>query len=484
MSSGKWYWESVPNSGTGTLVGIGTSAATLNGYPGSDAYGWSYYQNGNKLTNNGTVAYGASFGAGDVLGVAFDADAGTLTFYKNGVSQGVAFSGLTSGPYFPMVGLAGALTISTNFGQRPFAYTAPSGYKALCTQNLPTPTIGATTATQAGKYFNPVLYTGTGATLAVTGAGFQPDLVWIKQRNASRNHNLYDAVRGALKVLQANVTDAEVNYASSLTSFDSDGFSLGTASDVNVSAATYVAWNWKANGSGSTNTSGSITSTVSANTTSGFSVVTFTGVTGGGTVGHGLGVAPSMIIVKSRNNVVGWVTYHASLGADKYLLLNTTDSVFTNTSTWKNTSPTSTVFSVGDNAFPNTWTEVAYCFAEVAGYSKFGSYTGNGSGDGPFIYCGFRPAYVMIKCSSASGTSSNWIVQDTTRDTYNAMPDILLPNLSNAELTDSATTTGYLIDCLSNGFKIRTNNSNWNANGSTYIFACFATAPFKYSLAR
>jgi hypothetical protein len=483
VNSGKWYWEDSPTLG-GSYPMIGIARVDAGVVPSwQNAYGYAYYPSGNKY-NNGSSAYGASYTTGDVIGVALDMDAGTVTFYKNGTSQGVAFSSLT-GYITPYISTDNSSVIHwMNFGQRPFAYTAPSGFKALCTQNLPTPTIGATTATQAGKFFNPVLFDSTaGGAGTATGVGFQPDFTWAKCRSKVEEHVLSTVLQGNSAYLATNSTNAQAS-ATNIWVANSDGYTAAAGSY--QLSATYVAWNWKANGSGSTNTSGSITSTVSANTTSGFSVVTYTGTGNNATVGHGIGIAPSMVIVKSRSNALAWVVGHASVGFDKYLLLNATDAVATASTVWNSTNPTSTVFSIGTAGGTNTSgaTYVAYCFSEVAGYSKFSSYTGNGSGDGPFIYCGFRPAYVMIKCSSTGGTSSNWIVQDTTRDTYNSMPDILIPNLSNAELTDATASTGYLIDCLSNGFKIRTNNSNWNANGSTYIFMAFATSPFKYSLAR
>jgi hypothetical protein len=482
MSSGKWYWECVWRGTTGgSLFGIASeSTPSSTEYLGLTATAWSYYINGVKYNNGSSSSYGASYTTNDVIGVALDMDAGTLVFYKNGVSQGTAASGLT-GVYFPAAGNSDVNDFGTfNFGQRPFAYTAPSGFKALNTQNLPTPTIGATPTTQAGKFFNPVLYTGNGSTNAVTGVGFQPDLVWIKQRSATRNHNLYDAVRGVLKVLQANVTDAEVNYSSSLTSFDSDGFSLGTATDPNANGGTYVAWNWKANGAGVTNTTGSITSTASANTTSGFSVVTYTGSGVAGTIGHGLGAAPAMVIVKSRSATGDWPVYHASLGNGSNLLLNSTAASASSATIWNSTSPTSSVFSVGINTTSNTVTVtyVAYAFAEVPGYSKFGSYTGNSSLDGPFVFCGFRPAYVMFK---RTDVANDWNINDATRSEYNQTANVLAANLSSAENT---TGTGNSIDILSNGFKLRQSNQGSNANGGTYIFAAFAESPFKYSLAR
>jgi hypothetical protein len=357
---------------------------------------------------------------------------------------------------------------------------------------LPTPTIGATTATQAGKYFNTILWSGTssGTTRSLTGVGFQPDWIWTKSRNGGYQYELYDAVRGAgnTKSLSSNSTNSEalgnVDLYGYVSSFDSDGFTGTNGTDAtipyayfNQSGQNYVAWNWKANGSGSTNTSGSITSTVSANTTSGFSVVTYTGSGANATVGHGLGIAPSMVIVKSRSATGGWAVYHRSLGATKFMELNSTGAVGTSTIPWNDTEPTSTVFTIG------TWTGtnasgvtlVAYCFAPVAGYSAFGSYTGNGSTDGPFVYTGFRPAYVLIKQSS---DINSWFVWDSSRSSNNVASATLKPNSADAE------ETSYSIDILSNGFKIRTTDSRQNTNGGTYIYACFASNPFKYSLAR
>jgi hypothetical protein len=502
ITSGKWYAEVVFTRIAGStdsfFVGLADAAwqaerLDAGGWYGRFWYfptGYCYADNGQKYTNNSGTSYGATYTQGDVIGVAYDADAGTVVFYKNGVSQGTAYTGITGAKTIAASCYKDAsitLAFDINFGQRPFAYTAPSGFKALCTQNLPTPTIGATSTTQAGKYFNPVLYTGNGSTQSITGVGFQPDMVWIKQRSQVRNHNVYDAVRGVLKVLQPNVTDAEVNYSDSLTSFNADGFSLGSASDPNTNTGTYVAWNWKANGAGSSNTAGSITSTVSANTTSGFSVVTYSGNgVSGGTVGHGLGVTPSMIILKGRSNTFFWRVYHSALTSGYSLFLNTSDAqtqFATNAGYISAVSATTfTLTQSGANALDAVnatgQTYVAYCFAPIAGYSAFGSYTGNGSTDGPFIFTNFRPRYVMIKASS-SVTYGNWILIDTARSPYNVTNNNLYANASNAE--DST----YQIDVLSNGFKIRHNTFDGiNGNGSTYIFAAFAEFPFKYTLAR
>ena len=463
------------------MIGVALTSTNIIAYPGQDAGSWSWYpgNGGVKINNASQIAYGGTYTTNDVIGVALDLDAGTLTFYKNGVSQGVAYSGLASDMYTPTFGYNG--TVVANFGQRPFAYTAPSGFKALCTQNLPTPTVGATASTQAGKYFNAVTYAGDGGTRSITTVGFQPDFVWIKSRSDAIDHALYDSRRGALQLLQSNLTSAEASYANSLTSFNSDGFSLGGATDVNANFKTYVAWNWKANGAGVTNTAGSITSTVSANTTSGFSVVTFTSQgAGSGTFGHGLGVAPAMVIVKARGATGNWSVYHRSIGATGAVRLNTTDSTITATGFWNNTAPTSSVVTLGDG-FSGSITHVAYCFAEVPGFSRFGSYTGNGSTDGPFVYCGFRPAYVMVKCSSSGGPDPTWVVKDKLRAApYNPQDGNLYPNLANAEDTIS---TVY-VDLLSNGFKIRGTYGGINGSSQTYIFAAFAEFPQKFSLAR
>jgi hypothetical protein len=476
-TTGQWYAECVMTAfGSGSpFIGVNGGTTTLG------AGGASYRTDGTKELNGTGSSYGATWTTNDVIGIAVDTGAGSITFYKNGTSQGVAYTTLntnfTNGLFFSCQGAAGTTTFVYNFGQRPFAYTAPSGFKALCTQNLPTPTIGATTATQAGKFFNPILYTGTGSNLAVTGVGFQPDWIWTKSRSAVDNHVVVDAVRGIGNILIPNSTNAESTY-NAFNSFDSDGFTKSSLESVN--GRTYVAWNWKANGSGSSNTSGSITSTVSANTTSGFSVVTYTGnATSTQTVGHGIGIAPSMVIVKSRSAAEYWYVWAKALNDNnKYLFLNTNGTGGSSVNIWQNTAPTSTVFSLGNDAGTNGsgTTYVAYCFAEVAGYSKFGSYTGNGSADGPFVYTGFRPAFILIKGSSDADRA--WVMLDVKRNTYNAMNANLYANASDAEATDTRA------DANSNGFKIRGTGTWINNSGSTYIYMAFAESPFKYSLAR
>jgi hypothetical protein len=325
-----------------------------------------------------------------------------------------------------------------------------------------------------------VTYTGNGTSSArsITGVGFQPDWVWGKGRSVASQHNLFDAVRGSNKRLISNDVVAEETNAAYgyLSSFDADGFSTLAGStnneNWNQTSATYVAWNWKANGSGSSNTAGQITSTVSANTTSGFSIVTFTTDGTTKTVGHGLGVKPSLVIVKVRNGAGSWIVMTDIInGSMQYGALNSTAAF----ASIGYSAPTSTVFQYNDN---NANTQVAYCFAEIAGYSKFGSYTGNFDTNGPFVFTGFRPAYVLIKATSIS--SNNWFIYDSTRSTYNLTQQPLLANATDTELNSS----NYGIDLLSNGFKIRAIDSNINTNNATYIYMALASNPFKYSLAR
>jgi len=476
VSTGKWYWEiTLTSAGTDVGVGISTNpAGSANSYIGSDANSWGYYaSNGNKWNNNSQTAYGATYANGDVIGVALDLDAGTLVFYKNNTSQGTAFSSLASNTYFPALSVNNS-SFAANFGQRPFAYTPPTGFVRLNTFNLPTPTI-----LQGNKYMDATLYTGNGSTQTITNAGaFKPDLVWAKDRVVAANHRLIDSNRGASKILYSSLTLAEATDASGLTSFNSNGFSVGST-QINDNTDTYVAWQWQAGqGSTSSNTSGSITSTVSVSTTAGFSVVTWTATNGNATIGHGLGVAPKMIIIKDRATAANWTVYHASIGNTAGLVLNDTSASNTNANFWNNTTPTSTVFSVGSFSNYLTDAHVAYCWAEIAGFSKFGSYTGNGSADGPFVYTGFRPKYIVLKSTTTAG--SNWWAEDTSRSTYNAANALLFPNLSNAEYT----TAGVETDILSNGFKLRTSSNDGNKSGDTFIYMAFAENPFKNALAR
>jgi hypothetical protein len=503
VKTGKWYWEvKWTANGSADRLGVAPEGLAATGNLNVDGICW------NRLsTNNGMTLFGSSvsgtwgdaFAVDDIIMFALDCDNNALYIGQNGTwrNSGSPTSGssrtgavnyssssLAGKTLFPGFGKGnlGTTSYEANFGQRPFAYTPPAGFLSLCTTNLPTPTIGATSTTQANDYFNVVLWTGNStASQAITGVGFQPDLVWAKSRPATSGQDWVDAVRGATKNIQSNSTAAETT-SNTVISFQSDGFTVGDGLgyDINKSGESVVGWCWNAGGSNATNTSGTITSTVRANTTAGFSIVTYTGTGANATVGHGLGVAPSFIICKARNTAgYDWRCYHTSLGATKYIDLQSTAAAATASTIWQDTSPTSTLFSVGTNGSvnANTVTYVAYCFAPVAGYSAISSYTGNGSTDGPFVYTGFRPAWIMLKCTNASGNS--WVIEDDQRPEYNPA-NYLLANSNGAEGSGAT----YPFDILSNGFKLRNTTQAWNGSGDSYIYIAFADSPFKYANAR
>jgi hypothetical protein len=326
------------------------------------------------------------------------------------------------------------------------------------------------------EYFNTVLYAGNSSTQSITGVGFAPDWVWFKARNNTDTHAVFDIVRGVQQRLIPNNDSAEGTQSNGLTAFDSDGFTIGDAGIVNQ-GYNYVAWNWKANGAGVSNTAGTITSTVSANTTSGFSIVSYTGNgVAGATIGHGLGSTPSAIFVKKRSDLGDWSSYHSVLGNTGYMRLNNTNAFATASTYWNNTSPDNDVFTVGTtgNINGSGVTYIAYCFADVKGFSKFGSYTGNNSTDGPFIYMGFKPAFVLIK---ATNTTQWWTLLDNKRDTYNVATLGISPNSSNSESTFNTDRGPHNMDFVSNGLKIRTDNSGINGTNS-FIYMAFAENPF------
>jgi hypothetical protein len=329
---------------------------------------------------------------------------------------------------------------------------------------------------KSDEYFNTKLYTGTGATQSITGVGFQPDWVWIKGRSGATDHGLYDAVRGVQKQLESNTTTAETTEATGLTAFGTDGFTVGALAQLNTSTATYVAWNWLGANTTVSNTSGTITSTVSANTTSGFSIVSYTATGANATVGHGLGVAPKMIIVRSRTAVRNWPTYHAGLGSNtNFLYLNDIDASASLANMWNSTTPTPTLFGIGTNVATNANTEnyIAYCFAEKQGFSKFGSYTGNGSTDGTFIYTGFKPAFFVVKPYSTTG---NWYCWDSKRAPINQIDGKYLElDASSAEVSTSGVVD---LDFLSTGVKLRNTGGGFNGSGVSFIYIAFAENPF------
>ena len=326
-------------------------------------------------------------------------------------------------------------------------------------------------------YFNTVLYTGTGSgNQSVTGVGFQPDWVWTKNRVDAYGHNLYDSVRGVGKYLQSNGTSAESTSATSMVSFDSDGFTVGTGDNVQYSSNNGVAWNWLASNTTASNTDGTITSTVSANTTAGFSIVSYTGNgTAGATIGHGLGTTPKVFIIKSRSLVRNWIVYHSSLGETEGIRLNLTNASASDTGLFNSTAPNSTVVTLGDYTVLNGSgsTYIAYCFAEKKGYSKFGSYTGNGSSDGSYIHLGFKPSYFLLKSSS---NAESWHIYDNQRANAYNPHETVAPRANDSSAESTASTYG--IDFVSNGVKLRGSGSGINGSGYSFIYMAFAENPF------
>ena len=473
MTSGKWYAEFLPTAGStpSPTFGISSKASSteMPSYVGINGFGWGYYFNGTKYHNGINTAYGAAWTTNDVIGVALDIDTGELTFYKNGITQGVAFTGLTSGPYFFAVGdgsATGTYSASVNFGQRPFTYTPPAGFRALNTNNLPTPSI-----VNGANFMAATTYTGnaTARSLsnAVNSVSFQPDLVWIKSRTPdTSDHALFDSVRGTSKYLSSNTTAAETTNANTLTAFNGDGFSLGTDTTiVNANSASYIAWQWK------------------EGVTVGLDVVSYAGTGLARTVAHNLGATPRMIIIKrsGAGATSNWQVRHTQIAITNRIQFNqSTEAVIdASPSVWNGISPNAAEFSIGTSADVNTSgaNYIAYCFAEIAGFSKFSSYTGNGLANGPFVFCGFKPKWVMYK-SISGGVNSNWQIFDSTRDAYNVVDEAAAANVT------SVVSLGAYIDLLSNGFKLRTTSNAHNGSGVAFVFAAFAEVPSKYALAR
>lgn len=496
MSSGKWYWEIryVSSASGNNKIGLGI-ADTAN-------------PNNNEVTNNGHQ--GTTYAPNDILAVAVDVDNETFSFYKNGTiietdtdwsAKGwasikpIVTSSNSAGEEVCILNFgqddtfAGAISATGNTdenGQGVFKYAVPSGYLALCSANLPTGAIDTLADETPEDYFNTVLWTGNGTSQSITGVGFQSDLVWTKKRSSTSSHYFVDAVRGSDKVLFGDSTDAEVTTSNVISSFDSDGFSIGADGGINASGQTFVGWNWKANGAGVSNTDGSITSTVSVGATSQqnwFSVVSWTGTGANATVGHGLnGATPELILLKNRNDATNWTAgcTHYPNGWQNYQRLNDTSAVLTASSVWNNTAPTTSVFTVGTSNTVNGSGDgiIAYCFANAEGLCKVGSYTGNGSStDGTLVFTGHRPKYVMLKRSDSSG---GWNIIDAVRSPTNPNDKRLEAQGSGAEGTNSA----YNLDFLSNGFKLKTTNPEWNASGGSYIFLSIAEQPFAFANAR
>jgi len=495
VTGGKWYAEVLAMPSLSAMFfGIRPAEENSSSHIGYTSGSYAYYNNGLKYTNTSGVAYGASWTSGDIISVAFDLDAGTIEFFKNNVSQGVAYTGIdTAKAYVVGITTFGTSAGFMNFGadsswagnetpqgntdgngQGDFYYAPPSGFLCLKTSSLPTPDI-----TAPDEYFNTVLYSGNGSTQSITGVGFQADWVWGKERPNVESHWLFDSVRGATKQIESNSTNSESTQTTMLTSFDSDGFTMGSDGAGNQSGTAYVAWNWLAGGTAVSNTDGSITSQVSANTDAGFSVVGYTGNGSSSpypTVGHGLSSTPEIIFCKTRDDIANWIVYHTLVdGSLDYLNLNTASG----NNNAAPSLPTSSVFYAGGDANRSGEATIAYCFHSVESYLKCGVYTGNGSADGPFIHCGFRPAWLMMK---RTDDTSNWEIVDNKRDPENFLNEDLSANSNASENAVDGTT----IDFTANGFKHRdgTSTGTKNVSGATYIFLAFAEAPFKSANAR
>ena len=597
VSSGKWYYEAVADTAGAGFVGwIRKDVSTYTGYPYQQGGTLLYFsQNGGRYKDgDGGASYGASYTDGDIIGCAINLDDNEVTWYKNNASQGTL--SIEAGTYNPNTTTGGSgATFTFNFGQRAFSYTPPTGFKALNSANLPDPTI-----LLPDKHFETLVYSGNGGTQSITGLNFQPDWVWVKNRTGTNSNVLFDAVRGATKELISNVTNSEGTEATSITSFDSNGFSVGSNGGVNSGSGSYVAWNWDAgetdsatytvkvvsdsgnkyrfndfgtsavtldlaeggtytfdqsdssmsshpmqlsttaNGThgggsaystgvtyqldgstvtasafisgfssassrkliitvaasaptlyyycyyhsgmggavntnstlGSSNFDGTNQTVVKANTTAGFSIISYTGTGSTNTIGHGLGVTPKVYIIKNRDSSDNWIYYTTVIDGSLDFLYFTTGAK----SNSINTAPTSTVIEIsGLTTNDNGDKHICYAFSEVEGYSKFGKYTGNGSTDGTFVYTGFRPALVITKQTNSTGS---WFIFDNKRNGFNETEPYTMVNTSNVEATD----LGW--DLLSNGFKQRNSYSATNSSGNTFTYLAFAESPFKNSRAR
>ena len=498
--SSKFYFEVVrTNAGGVPSFGVASPSWNLTYVGVAAGGGTGLHSNGIIYKDGAQVQTGlTSVVNGDIVGVACDFDADSVSFYINNTQVGTTVTGVT-GEYTPAISGQASTNLVANFGQDSsfagnktaqgnadgngygdFYYAPPTGYLALCTQNLPEPTV------VPSEHFNTGLWTGnSGSQTAVSSWGFQADLLWTKVRSHVDSHIIRDIVRDGSTTMDASIrsnsTAAEYTSSGTLTT-NSTGFSVSghDGGEFNYNTYTYATWGWKANGTGVSNTNGTITSTVSANADAGFSIVSYTGNGAtGATVAHGLSSALQFYIIKNRDAGFSWTGYHEALGAGNYIQLDSSGAA-SSTSDWNSTAPTSSVFTVsGDEGRinKNGTDYIAYCFHSVEGYSKVGSYTGNGSADGTFVHCGFRPAYVMLKRTSSSG--SHWCVFDSSRSLENPVEEVLFPSGSDAE-----NNTYFDVDFVSNGIKFVTSDSWVNENTSTYIYLAFAEHPFKYTNAR
>ena len=534
--SGKWYWElRVDGTNTYPYIGI-TSQEKLNDtVNGGTFYNIAWHAGGtgqNSGSSLGTITKEniPSFADDDIISFALDVDARKLWVAENNTyadsgdpangsgenaswTVDVGVSPVIMGYNGQGVGtianfgqddtFAGAISSAGNTdgnGKGVFKYAPPSGFLSLCTANLPEPTIGPNSSTQSDDYFNTVLYTGGSSGQGITGVGFKPDWTWIKSTSHASSHVLTDSSRGVTESLFSDTTGAESTLSGGVTAFGTDGFTLGTEGTVNTNTRKYVAWNWKANGGTATATisesGNNPAAVVQANPTAGFSIVAYTGTQAAGTIAHGLGAVPKMMIFKNRAvDGNGWIVYHAGNTAapeTDFLFLDNTNTTADNANRFNDTAPTNSVFTLGADANINDdgVACIGFIFAEVEGYSKFGSYTANGLADGTFVNLGFRPAFVMLKNTSNNTNGGNWVMMDDTRlgDDVGAINPILSHIKANDNDAEFDSASYPMADFLSNGFKLRlggtgsglARNVN-NADGNIYIFMAFASSPFKYA---
>jgi len=512
VTSGKWYWEARLETWSDSFIGVTNVEEYIGGATRAAETAQSAMirqNNGNLRTNGGDSSYGSSQADSDILGFALDMDNGKFYISKNGTyfnsgnpanQTNPGKTGLTlrmcpcAAPYdnkscYYNFGaddtFNGAITSQGNTdgnGIGKFKYAPPSGFLALCSKNLPEPTIP-----EGKKYFDTLLWTGNGSNRSITGLDFSPDWVWIKKRSggSDRSHAVFDIVRGTEQTLHPDVADSQSSNSNRLSSFNSDGFNVGTDDGINANSSTYLAWCWDAGDSTVTNNDGSISSQVRANTTAGFSILTYSGNgSSGSTVGHGLGVVPASIIIKCTNANDNWMVYHhagnqRSSPEDFYLELNESAQRVDDSRMMNDTAPTSSVFSLRNDGSTNSSgrTYVAYCFAEVEGFSAMGGYTGNSSDNGTYVNCGFRPAWVLVKKFNGG---ENWQLRDTTREPFNFTDLKIEANLNNNE---GGGTDGDRLDILSNGFKGVDQAGQFN-DGHNYVYWAYAEHPFKTSRGR
>ena len=525
-SSGKWYYEARAENVTGSTHLIGIRAAEWNNANTQNSL--AYRSNGAVYNYSTAATSQASYTTGDIIGIAFDATNGRLWFSKNGVwttgtnpsagsGQNVNYTPSATTAFFAFDNVSGTQLWDANFGQNPsfcgritagtnaddsgkglFKYAPPTGFLALCEDNLPAPVIA-----DPGKHFKTVLYTGTNTNRSVTGVGFKPGFVWTKERNGTEVPAFYDEVRKPPNVLYSSETNSEENNSGYLYSFDDDGFTVGTADLSNNAGGEYVAWCWKAGGAAVPNTEGSITAQVSANQTAGFSIAKWTGTGANGTIGHGLSTAPEIMFVKGLDNTDHWFVYSSSLTTSQYLYLNLTSTIASGANAWNSTAPTNSVFSIGDDGGVNGSSNdyIAYCWHGVEGFSKFGTFEGSDNADGAFVYLGFKPALVIAKNIQTAYTvggsvATSWGMWDSSRMPNNPAGNPLWANLDSTETTrgngSSANTGGedgnglggfLMCDLLSNGFKARSAGSEFNSPG-TNIYMAWAESPFQTANAK